>query len=70
MTLYVQEELLLLLERGANTNQVAKLVPSQFSVTIPSNLPIGSVNYRYEAMTHPPITNLAYNPHEYFHNIY
>ena len=57
-------------ERWANTNQVAKLVPSQFSVTIPSNLPIGSVNYTYETMTHPPVTNLAYNPHEYFHNIY
>ena len=32
-------------------------------------MPIGSVNYTYEAMTHPTITNLAYNPHEYFHNI-
>ena len=47
--------------REANTNQVAKLVPSQFSVTIPSNLPIGSVNYTYDAMTDPPTTNLAFN---------
>ena len=55
--------------REASTKQVAQPVPSQFSVTIPSNLLIGSVNYTYDAMTDPTTTNLAFNPHEYFQNI-